>query len=438
MKTLRRSLWLIGFLLYFSNSFGQWNLISNINNQYIYRSVAFVNKDTGFVVGVFIDSTNSNYSPGIILRTQNGGATWDTTRIWDTTYVHVGLYAGYFRSVFAFNKDTVLACGDGGMVVHSFNGGNSWQISNTISASKENLFDIAMLTKSIGFTCTGNGTPAFNKTTDGGITWLKDTSLQGGIAIQMFKNTQTGYVLNGGPRKTIDGGLTWNLFSPNPLNHSLSTFHFLNENIGYVGGLGYNGSPNFNFGTIDKTIDGGITWSSNEIKNIYMINSIYFNNKDTGYVAGGAQSGFDYPIFKTIDGGQTWLSQKVNYNSNYLPFFLDMSVPSLNVGYAVGYGCIYKTSNGGGALGFEEHSNEKGKCIIFPNPSKGTFTLTLNENQSYPINLTITNALGQIIYSERLTSNKTEINLQNQAKGIYFLEAKTNKHTYRNKIAIEQ
>ena len=57
---------------------------------------------------------------------------------------------------------------------------------------------------------------------------------------------------------------------------------------------------------------------------------------------------------------------------------------------------------------------------IYPNPNSGNFTFeTLTE-----IDVTITNTLGQIVLQKHLAEGKNKIDLNEQAKGIYFVKTK--------------
>lgn len=55
---------------------------------------------------------------------------------------------------------------------------------------------------------------------------------------------------------------------------------------------------------------------------------------------------------------------------------------------------------------------------IYPNPTNGLFFVEL----PYVSNIIITDALGRIVLNERMAEGKQEIDLQNEAKGIYFIK----------------
>lgn len=67
---------------------------------------------------------------------------------------------------------------------------------------------------------------------------------------------------------------------------------------------------------------------------------------------------------------------------------------------------------------------------IFPNPNDGNFTVLLNgmtlTNES---TLEIVNTLGQVVYYNAITGEKTELNLQDIPAGVYLLRVKTEQKT---------
>ncbi len=71
---------------------------------------------------------------------------------------------------------------------------------------------------------------------------------------------------------------------------------------------------------------------------------------------------------------------------------------------------------------------------IYPNPSKGVFNIS---SSSTFMNVTIINALGQIVLEESLKSNLSTIDLSKMSKGIYYLKASTNEGTKLFKLILE-
>ncbi len=134
----------------------------------------------------------------------------------------------------------------------------------------------------------------------------------------------------------------WIPLSLDTENH-IRTVHFIDENTGWIAG-----SNNF----INKTIDGGETWTSTgfhgSVDNMWY--SIYAINSDKVYASG---STYNYDRWQTnyaytLNGGNTWEFQTSwgsNFGSIKQVFFLNE-----NLGWRVGYnspdGRLWRTTNG--------------------------------------------------------------------------------------------
>jgi photosystem II stability/assembly factor-like uncharacterized protein len=111
----------------------------------------------------------------------------------------------------------------------------------------------------------------------------------------------------------------------------LRSICFTNENTGIVVG---------DHGTILKTTDGGVIWSSISSGTVNDLNSVDFPNADTGFAVGDSGT-----IIKTIDGGASWTSIAP------FPFweiFYCVKFPDENKGWVTdSEGDVFKTYDGG-------------------------------------------------------------------------------------------
>jgi len=125
------------------------------------------------------------------------------------------------------------------------------------------------------------------------------------------------------------GSQGWKIQDPLPQGHELSCIRFTDPDTGYTVGAK---------GTILKTTNGGIDWTSQVSGTSVYLSSVFFTVADTGYAVGDSGT-----ILKTTNGGITWTNQ-VSGTSEYLSsvFFTDA-----NTGYIVGNNTILKTTNGG-------------------------------------------------------------------------------------------
>lgn len=77
---------------------------------------------------------------------------------------------------------------------------------------------------------------------------------------------------------------------------------------------------------------------------------------------------------------------------------------------------------------------------IFPNPSNGKFGIEMNNQQLAAdlMNLEIYNSLGEKIYQVAIQTPESTIDISNQPSGIYFLNIKTEKESFSQKLIIQK
>lgn len=155
-----------------------------------------------------------------------------------------------------------------------------------------------------------------------------------------FPTETTGYFAGGGPvlLKTVDGGASVqeiDVTGGAPI--SLTDVQFLDEDRGFVLGT-------FFSGVVYRTSDGGANWDRALVPG--KLNAVDFLDRSVGYVAGQPYNlGSGGPISKTVDGGVTWTSQANEVQTE----LMDVRFADAQLGYAVGrFGTVLKTTNGGG------------------------------------------------------------------------------------------
>ena len=78
---------------------------------------------------------------------------------------------------------------------------------------------------------------------------------------------------------------------------------------------------------------------------------------------------------------------------------------------------------------------------IYPNPSNGLMNIELNLLNSSYLQLSITNYLGEIVFTDEITNQKDRYNktidLRNKAKGVYMINITTNNRNISQKIVIK-
>ena len=99
---------------------------------------------------------------------------------------------------------------------------------------------------------------------------------------------------------------------------------------------------------------------------------------------------------------------------------------------------IRKVSPGGGTAAGSLLKHASDHFAIFPNPTKGIFTVNLLSDTNEEIRLTITDATGKIVRQLLIATNAdSNIRLQNLPEGIYYLSAETKSGRVSEKFVIE-
>lgn len=181
-----------------------------------------------------------------------------------------------FYGVYAADKDHVWVVGYWGKILHTADGGKTWQIQK--SPTTDPLFSVS------------------------------------------FADTQRGVITgrDGALLFTEDGGKIWK-FLQNPKKvHLISVSHSDPQNFWAVG----------DFGTIIHSYDGGRIWKDESLQEDTILNMVYFFDTQNGWIVGEFGK-----ILHTADGGKTWTPQ-----TNILGVYKDPELTQFGVYlYAVGF-----------------------------------------------------------------------------------------------------
>jgi len=165
-------------------------------NSFTNYGIYFKDENTGFVVGTFGSSVD------IIYRTTDGGASWSST----INQAGENLNGITFSS--ALNG---VAVGDDSKILHTSDGGDTWQIASLTDVTSElDINTVAFTGELTGF---AGGDNILLQTNDGGNTWTTVTGFPTTASVSSiaFKDASNGYLV---AEKliyaTTDGGTTWN------------------------------------------------------------------------------------------------------------------------------------------------------------------------------------------------------------------------------------
>jgi photosystem II stability/assembly factor-like uncharacterized protein len=297
-----------------SLSFGQqtaWGWVNPLPQGNILNSVLAINQDTVFSVGDY----------GTIIKTSNGGKTWQVTRT--AAGVIEALYAVHFIS-----PTTGWVVGEGGRILKTTDAGKSWFILS--SPTYRDLYTIKFISSTTGWIAGQQG--IILKTTDGGNSWILQSSgsTSSFYGIYFF-DANTGWVTGTGGTalKTTNGGTTWVSKTTGTIQN-LYSIQFASTSIGFAAG---------SFGVILRSSDAGESWTPQTTNTWLSFYSLQFTSALTGWAVGSYGI-----ILKTTNSGFSWFEQTSNtYNDLFSAHFT-----SSTKGWAIGdFGTIVATTDGG-------------------------------------------------------------------------------------------
>lgn len=242
-----------------------------------WRAIHFSSTQNGIICG------GNTWTSGWILRTKDGGTTWQADSILNKGFYGLGTEGG-----------NVWIVGNSG---HVFEFSKNDSVFRWVGEPYDAWFRDIAVAGHTGLMVAGqafrNGKLVrFDLTT--GQKWQLDTFPQE-LSSVCFSDSTTAHVVGYGlVLRSIDGGKTWQ-----PHNDLLGDFfqsiYFVTDKVGYIVGLN---------GGILKTTDSGTTWSylkkSRTIGNP-RFRSVFFSDALRGWICG--EGGV---LWHTTDGGESW------------------------------------------------------------------------------------------------------------------------------------
>lgn len=196
------------------------------------------------ICGLSAPNTNTIYgcgiwsSPAFIIKSTDSGNSW--------TNIDMSAYATALVDIEFTSVDTGFVVGtanpasDGGIILHTTDGGLTWTTKFITNVSLDYVWKIQS-PDGINFYASVDAVPVTNnlrilKSTDSGDTWVMDTILNNYVYTQLvgFINPDHGWLGAGlNLFETIDGGVTWNNTA---VGSSYNRFYKLNNNIAFLTG----------------------------------------------------------------------------------------------------------------------------------------------------------------------------------------------------------
>jgi photosystem II stability/assembly factor-like uncharacterized protein len=205
------------------------------------------------------------------------------------------------------------ACGNQGIIIHTTDGGNTWEIQN--SNVESFIVDIFFLNANRGWALTQRNSPPFGttilKTSDGGSMWSNIDYFEDHIFMNtvFFFDTLNGFLGGSYIARTTDGGTSWikantdsNIYSTLPVYN----FDFTNHQIGYACG----GTIDF-AGVIWKTNDSGKNWVSNAVSADQVFDMTTLDSSNLLALSGDPEGLYGIVAINSSDAGNHWNSEKL-------------------------------------------------------------------------------------------------------------------------------
>jgi photosystem II stability/assembly factor-like uncharacterized protein len=262
----------------------EYQIVYDIPLSRDFHDIVFLDSIHGYVVG----------QKGLILRTENGGNSWDS--------VNSGT-SETLNSISFLNASTLYACGSNGCIIKSRDAGKSWEIQKTGIADYLNI--VVPLSRDTVIVFGQNG--KMYRTVNSGKTWVLEKPITKPIAkqnitsVRFFESKTLLALYSGWDSSTVyrsnDRGTSWKLVST--AKSRIDAFSFPDTLRGF-------GIEHFN--NICSSVNGGRTWDKildlrkGEVKT--ELSSIFFINANVGYVTGNY--GGNAIVLYTIDGGRNW------------------------------------------------------------------------------------------------------------------------------------
>lgn len=376
--------------------FAQWSLV-RFDEYNFFNKAEATSATSAIVTGIDGMGTGS-----FILRTNNGGTTWDS----------ISINSGISYSLAELNFTDINSGYAGGIknnyqvLLKTVDNGTTWTEVTPDPASVNGIIAISFTDPLNGFSSDG-----FNlyRTTDGGLSWTT-TVLNYVLTDLRFTDMDHGYACGSSGTdavviKTIDGGITWttvfNAFFPFFTASSMQKADVVTPDVVYSSGQYTD--------RLYKTVDGGISWDTIQIPLIYSIQDFDFINATEGHLLTSMGE-----IFGTSDGGATWTLEYAVASGAYGPLVYLVSISFWeSTGYVCGSnGLIKKYETPTGIVTIDNDT-----FSLFPNPvnSKGALQINnLNENDL----IEIYNTTGQKVYSRSAISGSMKVNCDFNA-GLY-------------------
>jgi ligand-binding sensor domain-containing protein len=333
---------------------------------------------------------------GQIYKAPTNGNTWTNTTNDMPSFFNLG--------AITIKSPYIFASSDQGVFV-SNNNGQNWSSLNVLQFSFNSPFAFTLATK--GETVYAGMTNGVYVSTNNGASWAVKSQLSQSRILNLTTVNSNLYAINGSLSSTIqtvflstnnaDSWLSIYSSSNNPLPNAVTA---IGSNIFIGTAIG-----------IQLSSNNGATWTAVNPSATQRNVTSFAVNGNTLY-AGTTDGG----IYLSNNNGTTWQAVNEGLSTKNITKLI-IAGAYLYAGTDIG---VFKRPLNELTVKNNE-PNEVFNCTISPNPVSNSLIINTSDaliGKKYAIN----NILGETIKSDVLTNDKTELNVQNLAKGLYFLQ----------------
>jgi photosystem II stability/assembly factor-like uncharacterized protein len=316
-----------GLLLHTTDGGATWNQVENLppESETDLFAMAWPTPDAGFILTDAIDTGDGPHQ--YLLSTIDGGATWlanaitsdrPSTSIWHLAFA---------------DQDHGYVCGWGGAVLATGDGGETWENRSLPALGKEGDDVQALLLNGADEVWAAVNDSVVAHTTDGGLTWdIADMGTP--VALQTIARLDESTILSMGDIGygviSRDDGRSWEPTADGIWTHDSNSICFTSTWRGWICGAE---------GALWRTVDGGLTWTSQDTGRSEDLLKVRFADSSHGFIVGG--SGL---ILRTVDAGESWQT----IDSGVSTDLLDVTFLDASRGWIVGTeGTVLHTRDGG-------------------------------------------------------------------------------------------
>lgn len=278
--------------------------------------LCFIDSSTGFIANTL----------GSIYKTTNGADTWNEVlpkeKTWFRDIKFLDDRTGWFIADGLYDEYTII--------YKTTDGGDTWSPVDSMDGLVH--YEMEIINKDTILIC---GQKGVLRSTDGGENWANESPNGGDDYFDMTYNNNKLWIVGGDYHESIiqysdNLGWPWKKVNSNYTFNFIKSIDFFDENIGWFVGLN---------GALFKTTDGGQQWVEQKLFSIDL-SSVASPSESYVYVAGS-----DGEFLYSSNFGQTWATKKLgDFDQNPV---LQFTSPSNGYYFSSNWGQFLKTTDFG-------------------------------------------------------------------------------------------